>query len=274
VTGVTGSLHLAALVRFLAGLGKSGRVAVAQGGWRGEVRLHRGALVGARLGDTTGAAAFEGMALGLRDARFVVRDEAEPGPDGEGQWRVAADALPAYLERLLAERERLLRLVPSLRLVPRPRSVPVTDGQVTIGADALALLPALAGRETVEHLARTRGLAACLRQVAALVELGLVELGPAAPPASQPSAPVPSPAPVPAKARRGLGARLVAFFVADSPPTRPVVPAQPSGTWAASPDASAASIADTSRRADSALSSTATRPPGASASLTKSMINA
>jgi hypothetical protein len=271
VTPPTGSLNLAAVVRFLAGLGKSGRVSVAQGGWRGEVRLREGALVGARLGDATGAAAFEGMVLGLGDARFVVRDDDR---DAAGEWRVAADAVPAYLEGLVAERERVRRLVPSLALVPHLRGGPAADGQVTIGADALALLPALAKGETVEQLARARGLARCLRQVAALVEPGLVELGPATRPASRPSTADPSPAPAPAKARRGFGARLVGLFVADSPPTPPVAAAQPSGTWAASPDASAASIADTSRRADSALSSTATRPPGASASLTKSMINA
>jgi hypothetical protein len=221
-TGLLGSLrslHLLAIVRFLSELEKTGRLSVAHGRWRGEVGLERGALVGARLSSDAGRSAFEGMAVGLPDGKFVFRDEppgqgspgepesaggTQPGdavaggpPAAPSEWRVERAELPALLDALLAERRRVQAVVRDLSAVPRLAASPppprAGEATVTLEADALALLTELASHgvpgdamgtlprgRTVDQLALERGLARTVRHLARLAELGLVSLdGPA-----------------------------------------------------------------------------------------------
>jgi hypothetical protein len=228
LSGSLSSLNLPAILRFLSGLQKSGELSVSYQRWQGSASLQRGALVGASLNAESGAAAFEGMAIGLPEGKFVFREDAPTAT--AGAWSVEADEVAGYLSRLEAERAQLPRLglVPALAPTPAPTTGSET---VTIDADALALLPHLSRRCTVEQLAAERGLARTIRHLARLAELGLIVLEtPAAPPAARPAAPPP------AKRQGGLGAvarPLVGFFVRAPEP----MPAERTGaaTSSASP---------------------------------------
>jgi hypothetical protein len=229
LSGSLSSLNLPAILRFLSGLHKSGELAVSYQRWQGAVALHHGALVGACLGSESGAAAFEGMAIGLPEGKFVFRENA-PRPTA-GAWSVEAAEVAGYLSRLEAERAQLGIQLPRLGLVPTlaPAPTPSTSSEtVTIDADALALLPHLSRRCTVEQLAAERGLVRTIRHVARLAELGLIILETPTPP------PAAAPAPPPPPTKRqggGLGAvarPLVGFFVRDPEPApveRTVAPA-------------------------------------------------
>jgi hypothetical protein len=211
LVGSLGSLHLPAIVRFLSELEKSGQVTVAAGQWRGEVTLAGGAVVGATLGTESGRAAFESIALGVPDGRFLFREELTSASAGDG-WRVERNELPAYLDALTAERGRLLGAVSSLSLVPRLAAagiVPTREATVTIDADALMLLAELPGGRTVEQIALERGLARTVRHIASLVELGVISLDNQ--PAERPNLAVSSPQP----RLQTLVRPLLGFFLAE-----------------------------------------------------------
>jgi hypothetical protein len=226
LSGSLSSLNLPAILRFLSGLQKSGELSVSYQRWQGTVALQDGALIGASLGSESGASAFEGMAIGLPEGKFVFREDA-PAPTASA-WSVDVGEVAGYLSRLEAERAQLLGQLPRLGLVPAlaPTPGPTTSSEtVTIDADALALLPHLSRRCTVEQLALERGLARTIRHVARLVELGLIILETPAPPAAV------APAPPPTKRQGGLGAvarPLVGFFVREPEPT----PAESAGVAA------------------------------------------
>ncbi|MBV9358048.1 MAG: DUF4388 domain-containing protein [Chloroflexi bacterium] len=234
LSGSLSSLNLPAILRFLSGLRKSGELSVSYQRWQGSVALRHGALIGASLNSESGAAAFEGMAIGLPEGKFVFREEAPPPATSD--WSVDVAEVAGYLSRLEAERAQLPGQLPRLGLVPAlaPSSAPTTGSEtVTIDADALALLPRLSRRCTVDQLAAERGLARTIRHVARLAALGLIVLETAAPP----PAPVPPPAPAPpppARRQVGLGAvarPLVGLFVRDPEPA----PAARTGAPTSSP---------------------------------------
>jgi hypothetical protein len=180
-------VQLAAVAELLAELRSTGRLCVAHAEWTGEIVVRGGQIVGARLGAEHGRAALEAIAVALPDAEFNFTDEPV---DSASELLVSAAERAAYLERLGAEHLRVVKLIPSLGLVPRLRSESdgsSADTQVTIGAAALQLIPLLVFGHTIEHIARDRGLARTVRDVASLMDGGLVTLD-RQPSISQPSA--------------------------------------------------------------------------------------
>ena len=119
------------------------------------------------------------MAIGFLDGELTFADEAmaeddEPLLDPAERTRV--------LKRLSRERQQVVSLIPSLQLVPRlvdtTDSRP-TDGIVTlvaVGAAALEIIPSLAFGRTLEEIARERGLARTVRDIATLVAGSAVKL--------------------------------------------------------------------------------------------------
>ena len=218
LSGSLSSLNLPAILRFLGGLQKSGVLSVSFQRWQGTVALQRGALIGASLRSESGATAFEGMAVALPEGKFVFREGAPvPTPS---DWHVEAGEVAGYLRRLEAERAQILELLPRLGLVPvlaAASGAATTSETVTIDGDALALLPHLSRRCTVEQLAAERGLARTVRHVARLAELGLISLESPAPP------PLAAPAPPAKRGGRlgGVARPLVGFFVRDPAPSTP-----------------------------------------------------
>jgi Domain of unknown function (DUF4388) len=205
-------VQLPAVTQLLAELGSTGRLCVTHAGWTGEIVVHEGKIVEARLGAEDGRAALEGIAVALSDGEFSFVDE----PVSSSEALVTADERGAYLDRLGAEHHRLAGLIPSLKLIPGLVETPsgdAADMQVTIGAAALQLLPALVFGHPLEQVARQRGMARTLRDVAVLMEGGLVKLEPAVTP----------PAPVqPVSARPGAARPVALRAVATEESTPPV----------------------------------------------------
>src|SRR6266851_2233530 len=171
-------VQLPAVTQLLADLRSTGRLCVAHQEWTGEIVVREGQIVGARLGAEHGRAALEAIAAALPDAEFSFTDE----PVSEtSEVLIPPAERAAYMERLGAEHQRLAKLIASLGLVPRLVSESdgkCADTQVTIGAAALQLIPALVFGHTLERIARERGLVRTLRDVASLMAGGLVTLEP------------------------------------------------------------------------------------------------
>jgi hypothetical protein len=177
-------VQLPAVTQLLAELGSTGRLCVTHADWAGEIVVHEGQIIEARLGAERGRAALEGIALALSDGEFSFVDDpvAAAAPDESSEVLLTSSERGAYLDRLGDEHQRLAKLIPSLKLVPRLVEAPngdSADTQVTIGAAALQLIPALVFGHPLDHVARQRGLARTLREVAVLMEGGLVKLEPA-----------------------------------------------------------------------------------------------
>jgi hypothetical protein len=165
--------RLSATVDLLAGAGGTGRLGLTHGVWRGEVLLQDGEIFDATLGAESGLAALDGLGLGFLDGRLTFaasehRQSASPLLGGADQR--------AYLEQLDAERSKLRAIVPSLALVPRVADTSGSNARPALGAAALELLAHLGRGEAVEQIAIQRGLARTLRDLASVVEAGLVVL--------------------------------------------------------------------------------------------------
>jgi hypothetical protein len=167
------------VVGLLASVGCTGRLQLTQDQWTGNLIFCAGEIVGASLGAETGQAALEGIAIGILDGDLTYVDE----PVSEDlEPLVSSDQRAQYLSDLNAEGRRLLRIVPSLRLVPR--LVDLADSRVTISAAELHLIPVLVSGVNLDQVAQQHGLVRTVRGVARLVEAGLVKLDHAPRPAS------------------------------------------------------------------------------------------
>lgn len=175
-------VQLPAVTQLLAELGSTGRLCVSHAEWTGEIFMRVGQIADARLGAEHGRAALEAIALALPDGEFSFVDEPVPAAEHASPALVPADERRAYLDGLGAERQRIARLIPSLTLVPRLVEAPA-DTQITIGAAALQLIPALVLGHSLATVAKRRGLARTLRDLAVLIEGGLVTLDPPSSPA-------------------------------------------------------------------------------------------
>src|SRR5579859_197732 len=210
MTQLTTSLRFADLpdvVALLASVGCTGRLQLTQDQWTGNLVFRGGQIVAASLGTgnlvfrgglvvatspgtETGQAALEGIAIGILegDLTYVdahVSDDIEP--------LLSQDQSSQRLDELHAEGRRLLKLVPSLRLVPR--LVDVTDLRVTVSAAELQLIPVLVAGGSLDQIAQQQGLVRTVRGVARLVEAGLVRLdNPPTPAVAAPARPASWPA--------------------------------------------------------------------------------
>ncbi len=199
MTELSGSLDgigLPALIRFLAGLRKSGTLRIWQGGWAGEIGFAGGQAVTASLGPERGLAALEGLMLLSAGGRFSFQESAPPA---EQTIAMTGEELDAYLTGLAAHAAQLAHLIPSLAAIPvvvPPTEPPSSGEQVTLERGTLALLLAIDGWRTVSELAAGKGLASTLRALSRLITLGLVQI-------RLPGRPAQEPAPPPATAAPG-----------------------------------------------------------------------
>ena len=182
-----------AILHFLAGLEKSGRLYIWDGPWAGEVFLDSGRVSGATFDAERGLDALEAIVLSLPQAQFAFETGATTPPPGCALPAVppSADGLVARLARLEADYAGLAPGIPLLAAVPRP-----VDGQFAVagvaeslGEPAAAAAQALSldrralqvclavdGRRTVAELAAGYGVARTARLLRTLVESGVLEL--------------------------------------------------------------------------------------------------
>jgi hypothetical protein len=169
-------IPLPAVTQFIAGLGSTGHLKLVQGAWLGDISLRDGHVVAVQLGTEYGRAAMDGLMLALSEADFVFVDEPVETTDDA---LFSREELEAYLAGLSAERERLQLPENALDSVPYLIDQPEDDstaGQVTIHVSALQVVPFLPHGHTLEQIARQRGLARTLREIAVLYNAGLVRL--------------------------------------------------------------------------------------------------
>ena len=165
-------VKLQVVAELLADLGCTGRLNIVEGNWSGDVVLVAGQIVDAHLGDEFGRAAFESIALGLRQADFSFSEEPV---DAEQPPLVAESERETFLMALSEESAALASVIPTLSSIPRFGDVD-SQVQVTIKRSTLSILPLIAAGQTLERIATGRGLARTLRDIASLVDGGLIWL--------------------------------------------------------------------------------------------------
>lgn len=196
LSGELTGIGLRPLVRFLSDLKKSGILLIHEDRWTGTLGLVDGHIVGANFADEQGLAALDAIFFALQHGSFEFNSRA----DCEHNVLVQPWELAEHLDSLDAEIGQLGNLVTSLSAVPAHTEV-IPDREFALTRTSISLLLAVDGRRTVADHARERGLLATLRELAVLLQLGLVTMQTQAPaPALRPparSAPVASAAPAP-----------------------------------------------------------------------------
>jgi hypothetical protein len=171
LSGELTAIGLRPLVNFLSDLRKNGRLTIRDDRWSGTIGLLDGKIVGANFAEEQGLAALDAIFFALQHGSFEFASTA----DCEHNLLLKSQALAEHLDALDGEVRQLSDVVTSLSAVPgHAESNP--DGEVTLTRSSLALLLAVDGRRSVAEHAHERGLLATLRELAELIQLGLVSV--------------------------------------------------------------------------------------------------
>jgi hypothetical protein len=170
-------VQLSVVTQILADLACTGRLHITQDDWTGDLVLRGGQIVAASLEAERGRSALESIAIGMTQADFSFVDEPVSVDD---EPLIDEAERMAYMNALKDERQYLEKSIPTLscipKLVDRPLETMGGEAQITLGRATLKLIPVIASGQTLEAVARERGLASTLRDVAALLNGGLVRL--------------------------------------------------------------------------------------------------
>jgi signal peptidase I len=215
LTGSLSNFDVASLLRFLAGLGKSGDLLVSREDWIAQLAVDRGRLTAAAVLDELGLPALESIASVMTIGEF---EFSEGVPTLAPNLQTDTDPL-VVLERLTsgAGHAQISHLLPPT-VVPRVLDLPESDDtEVTLGRTAIRVLLDVDGSRTVRDIAARNGLLPTVRALDQLQQVRLVtyEHGPPPPREDQPRGPAPR--------------------YAESPPATPLQP----GGGAMAPDVSA-----------------------------------
>jgi hypothetical protein len=175
LSGTLDGIGLAPLVGFLTGLGKSGRLTIADGPMAGEVFLEGGKVVGAAFDAERGLPALDAIGLALGGGRFGFAEQDTRAV--EHNVTLGPDELRQHLDEVHREQAALSAAIPSLSAVP---TVLVdesgTEDEIGLDRDTLRLLMQIDGRRSVADLARERGLMRTLKQLTKLSQLKLARI--------------------------------------------------------------------------------------------------
>src|ERR687885_649177 len=115
LNGTLDGIGLAPLVSFLTGLGKSGRLTIADGPMAGEVFLEAGEVIGAAFEAERGLPALDAIGLALGGGRFGFAEQDTRLV--EHNVTLGADELRHHLDDLHQEQVVLAAAIPSLAAV-------------------------------------------------------------------------------------------------------------------------------------------------------------
>jgi signal peptidase I len=180
LTGSLSNFNLATLVRFLAGLGKSGDLLVSRERWTGQLAVDRGRLTAAAVVDELGLPALEFIASVMTSGEF---EFSEGPPTLAPNLQTDTDPL-VVLDRLTsgAAHARITRLLPPT-VVPRVLESPeADDADVTLARIAIYVLRDVDGSRTVRDIAARHGLLRTLRALDQLHQVHLVTFESSQPP--------------------------------------------------------------------------------------------
>jgi Domain of unknown function (DUF4388) len=177
LSGTLEGIGLAPLVSFLTGLGKSGRLTIADGPMAGEVFLEGGQVIGAAFDAERGLPALDAIGLALGGGRFGFAEQDTRLV--EHNVSLAPAELRQHLDELHREQSVLAAAIPSLAAVPMlVVDESGTEDEIGLDRDTLRLLMQIDGRRTVADLARERGLLRTLKQLTRLAQLNLTRIEP------------------------------------------------------------------------------------------------
>src|ERR687885_1654269 len=175
LSGTLDGIGLAPLVSCLTGLGKSGRLTIADGPMAGEVYLESGKVVGAAFDAERGLPALDAIGLALGGGRFGFAEQDTRLV--EHNVSLAPAELRQHLDELHREQSVLAAAIPSLSAVPTlVVDESGTEDEIGLDRDSLRLLMQIDGRRSVADLARERGLLRTLKQLTRLSQLKLARI--------------------------------------------------------------------------------------------------
>src|SRR5215471_824098 len=157
LSGTLAGVGLPAIVRFLQGLKKTGRLCLSQDDWSGEVDFVAGAVTNATLGSRTGLTALDGMLDLFPEASFTFESlPPEAGTPAPTIGMSQAD-LGAHLD------QRAERAAHGSSRLQRPEAVPTqTDGDgggeepLPLDRGTLQTLLTVDGQRSVREIVATR----------------------------------------------------------------------------------------------------------------------
>jgi hypothetical protein len=173
LSGILDGLGLSAIVRFLSGLNKRGRLRLSQHDWVGEIHFDSGRLTHASLGTRSGLTALDALVEVLPRASFSFDSHA--APTTEPTIQIGNDELLAHLDQVVA------RVASGERKLPDADAVPVqttTDSSaeepLQLDRAALQTLLVVDGQRSVREIVAKRGTFDALWHLASLRDVGLV----------------------------------------------------------------------------------------------------
>jgi hypothetical protein len=177
LSGTLEGMDMLAIVRFLAGLQKTGALRVTHQDWRGVVFFEAGRVTSAQLGSHQGMSALDALVLALPGGSFVF--DVDASPPAKANVELSHEALLAHLEELAARTGTGGCVLPSLESVPQliAQTEDARHGNtVPLDRATLPTLLLIDGQRTVGEIMGLRGSSEALWQVAHLAEVGLVGL--------------------------------------------------------------------------------------------------
>jgi hypothetical protein len=157
------------ILRFLAGLEKTGRMRLNHGAWDAEVALDQGRVISATAAGERGLPALELILLAIAEGEFVFETGAVPASQSRDVDLDGRELWP-FLFGVASDR---VTGVPSPTAVPYPvHAAPARTSDLSAGA--VAVLRAVDGRRTVKEMVDGHGLVGTVRALDQLQGLGLI----------------------------------------------------------------------------------------------------
>jgi hypothetical protein len=175
LSGMLDGLGLSAIVRFLSGLHKSGRLELTQHDWVGEIHFDSGRLTHASLGTRTGLIALDALVEVLPGASFTFDSHAQP--TDEPTIQLGNDDLLAHVDEVAARVARGQRRLPEANAVPAQATIESgAEEPLQLDRAALQTLLLVDGQRSVREIVAQRGSLDALWHLARLGEAGLIQL--------------------------------------------------------------------------------------------------
>src|SRR5438552_336109 len=169
-SGSLTSEELPSLVRYLWDLGQTGYLELMQPGWSARVGFCDGRIVNASLGRERGLAAMLALKLVMEQASFVYTEGSEPL---EQDLDLTVDEFWQLFQRSARTRAVTLDAVPNRASLV---DAPAQDLSAMLPRRAATTYLAIDHRRSVREIIGDADLAAGLRSIAQLLDLGLIAL--------------------------------------------------------------------------------------------------
>ncbi|HEY0582321.1 MAG TPA: DUF4388 domain-containing protein, partial [Chloroflexota bacterium] len=175
LSGTLEGVGLPAIVRFLAGLKKTGCLRISHADLRGEIFFDVGQVCGASIGSRRGLSALDALVQALPGGSFTFESDVRP-TDG-ASIDLSQEALQGHLDELASRAANGTPQLPSVEAVPQLlHTEEQSEEPLPLDRGTLQTLLAVDGQRTVRDIIAQRGTWDALWQLASLGEVGLISL--------------------------------------------------------------------------------------------------